>query len=189
MADASLVGRLLVATPQLGDPNFVRAVVLVVQHKDEGAVGVVLNRPSEVSIEQVLPNWAGLASGPQVVFRGGPVSPESALCLARVSAGDEPMGWKCLDVPGLEDLGLVDLDAPPVMLAQRLAGLRVFAGYAGWDAGQLESEIGEGAWYLLPAAAGDAFSTDPRALWQRVLRRQGGQLAMLATMPDDPALN
>ncbi|HEX4214143.1 MAG TPA: YqgE/AlgH family protein [Candidatus Dormibacteraeota bacterium] len=189
MADASLVGRLLVATPQLGDPNFVRTVLLVVQHRDEGAVGVVLNRPSEVAIEQVLPNWAGLASGPQVVFRGGPVSPEAALCLARVSGGEEPMGWKCLEVPGLEDLGLVDLDAPPVMLAYKLAGLRVFAGYAGWDAGQLENEIGDGSWYLLPAIAADPFSEDPRALWQRVLRRQGGQLAMLATMPDDPALN
>jgi putative transcriptional regulator len=186
MGGDSLIGRLLVATPQLSDPNFTRTVVLLVQHHEEGAVGIVLNRPSEVPVAHVLPNWAELATGPEVVFRGGPVSPEGALCLARV-AGDEPLGWRRLE--GTENLGLVDLDAPPVMLAYQVAGLRVFAGYAGWDAGQLEGEISAGAWYLLPADPADPFSGAPTGLWRQVLRRQGGQLALLASLPQDPTLN
>ena len=189
VSEETLAGRLLVATPQLADPNFNRAVILLVQHRDEGAVGVVLNRPSEVTVSEVLPSWASMASGPPVVFRGGPVSPEGALCLARVAGEGDPLGWQGLETPGLESLGLVDLDAPPVMLAAQVANLRVFAGYAGWGAGQLEGEIGEGAWYLLPADPGDPFSEEPGQLWGTVLKRQGGQLAMLATLPQDPTLN
>ena len=190
MSEESLAGRLLVATPQLPDPNFTRAVILLVQHREEGAVGVVLNRPSEVTVSEVLPSWASMATGPPVVFRGGPMSPEGALCLAMMAGqGDDPLGWQGLGAPGLEGLGLVDLDAPPVMLAAHVANLRVFAGYAGWAAGQLEGEIGEGAWYLLPAEPGDPFSDEPGRLWGEVLRRQGGQLAMLATLPQDPTLN
>jgi putative transcriptional regulator len=189
MSEGSLVGLLLVATPQLSDPNFTRAVVLLVQHHEQGAVGVVLNRPSEVSVDQVLPDWALLASGPSVLFRGGPVSPGGALCLARLGTRDDPMGWQQLSAPGMETLGLVDLQAPPVMLGSQVAGLRVFTGYSGWGAGQLEREIEDGAWYLLPADEADPFSEDPENLWGRVLRRQGGQLAMLATLPEDPSLN
>jgi putative transcriptional regulator len=191
MTDQSLSGRLLAATPQLGDPNFRRTVVLIVEDDvAEGTLGVVLNRPTEVPLDQVLEAWTGLATGPQVVFRGGPISPNSALALALVPGSDEPVGWRSLDgTPMMARLGLVDLGAPPELLAGGITSMRVFAGYAGWGAGQLRDEIDEGAWYVLPGHPGDAFAADPEHLWQAVLRRQGGDLALVATYPDDPTWN
>src|SRR5260370_20327209 len=146
-------GRLLVATPLLGDPNCRRTVVLVVEHEEvEGTLGVVLNRPTTVSVGQVLDQWTSLATEPSVVFRGGPVAPNSALAIAMVPGKDEPIGWRALDgAPALARLGLLDLDTPPGLLATAITGLRVYVGYAGWSAGQLEAEIDEGAWYVLPA--------------------------------------
>jgi putative transcriptional regulator len=189
--DGISVGRLLVATPQLEDPNFRRSVVLLVEHDaDEGTLGVVLNRPTEVPVDQVLPPWGELVTGPNVVFQGGPVALDSALALARVPGTDPPLGWRALDgVTEVGRVGLVDLDAPPNLLAADLLQLRVFAGYAGWSAGQLRAEIEEGAWYLVTGEAGDVFAGDPERLWQRVLRRQPGELAFVATFPDDPSLN
>jgi putative transcriptional regulator len=191
IAPGSLAGRLLVATPVLSDPNFRRTVVLVVEHEaEQGTLGVVLNRPTQVPVDQVLEPWTDLATSPSVVFSGGPVAPNSALALALVPGTDEPVGWHPLDgAPAVARLGLVDLDAPPGLLAPAVASLRVYAGYAGWGAGQLEAEIGEGAWYVLPAETGDAFCADPERLWPAVLRRQGGELAYVATYPDDPSLN
>jgi putative transcriptional regulator len=187
----TLAGRLVVATPLLGDPNFRRAVVLIVEDEpDEGTLGVVLNRPTEIPVEQVLESWTELVTGPSVVFEGGPVSPNSALGLAMVPGEDEPLGWRALDtVAPRSRLGLVDLDAPPQLLAGGIASLRVFAGYAGWGPGQLESEIDEGAWYVLQAEPADAFAAEPEQLWPKVLRRAGGTLALVATYPDDPAQN
>lgn len=184
-------GSLLVATPLLADPNFRRTVVMVVEHaSDEGTLGVVLNRPTEVPVSQVLPPWAGLTSGPPVMFQGGPVALDSALALASVPGEDEPLGWRRLDgEPSVSRLGLVDLDAPPEILAAEVRQLRVFAGYAGWASGQLEGEIEQGAWYVVPSEPDDAFADDPGRLWQAVLRRQGGDLALVATFPDDPTLN
>jgi putative transcriptional regulator len=184
-------GRLLVATPLLGDPNFRRSVVLVVEHEvTEGTLGVVLNRPTKTPVGQVLEQWTGLATDPSVVFRGGPVSPNSALALALVPGKDEPLGWRALDgAPALARLGLLDLDTPPRLLAPAISSLRVYAGYAGWSPGQLQAEIDEGAWYVLMAEPGDVFSADPERLWRGVLRRQEGDLAFLATYPDDPSLN
>jgi putative transcriptional regulator len=191
MEELPLSGRLLAATPQLGDPNFRRTVVLIVEDDpDEGTLGVVLNRPTEVPLDQVLEPWTLLASGPQVVFRGGPISPNSALALALVQGSDEPVGWRSLDgTPLMSRIGLVDLGAPPELLAGGISSMRVFAGYAGWGAGQLRDEIADGAWFLLPGDPADAFAADPARLWQAVLRRQGGDLAMVATFPDDPAWN
>ena len=192
IASDALTGRLLVATPLLGDPNFRRTVVLVVEHEPEqGTLGVVLNRPTQVPVGQVLEPWTDLATDPPVVFTGGPVSPNSALALALVPGTDEPVGWHPLDggAPAMTRLGLVDLDAPPGLLAPAVASLRVYAGYAGWSAGQLKAEIEEGAWYVVPAEPADAFSADPDRLWPAVLRRQGGELAYVATYPDDPSLN
>jgi len=191
MDDGIAVGRLLVATPRLVDPNFRRTVVLVVEHDDaEGTLGVVLNRPTEVPVEQVLPPWAELVTGPNVVFQGGPVALDSALALARVPAKEEPLGWRALDGDTeVGRVGLVDLDAPPGLLAAEVLQLRVFAGYAGWSAGQLRAEIEEGAWYVVNGEAGDVFAADPERLWQAVLRRQPGDLAFVATFPDDPSLN
>jgi putative transcriptional regulator len=191
MREATRAGRLLVATPLLGDPNFRRTVVLVVEHDPgEGTLGVVLNRPTEVSVGQVLEPWTELASGPPVVFTGGPVAPTSALALALASGDGEPLGWRALNGgPEMSRIGLVDLEAPPQVLAAEITSLRVFAGYAGWGSGQLEAEIDEGAWYVLPGRPADPFIADPQRLWQAVLRRQGGELALVATFPDDPRLN
>jgi putative transcriptional regulator len=191
MEDGIRVGLLLVATPQLEDPNFRRSVVLLVEHDmDGGTLGVVLNRPTEVPVGRVLPPWEELVTGPAVVFQGGPVALENALALARLPGEDEPLGWRALD-GGTEvaRVGLVDLEAPPGLLAAELLQLRVFAGYAGWSAGQLRTEIEDGSWYLVPAEAGDVFAGDPERLWQEVLRRQGGDLAFVATFPEDPTLN
>ncbi|HEY0932148.1 MAG TPA: YqgE/AlgH family protein [Trebonia sp.] len=184
-------GRLLVATPLLGDANFKRSVVLIVEHEEvQGTLGVVLNRPSTVDVGQVLEQWTELAAEPSVVFRGGPVAPDSALALAQIPGQGEPAGWRPLDgAPALARLGLLDLDTPPGLLATAITRLRVYAGYAGWSPGQLEAEIDEGAWYVIPAQPGDVFAAAPDRLWRQVLRRQEGDLAFLATYPDDPTLN
>jgi putative transcriptional regulator len=190
--DEALAGRLLVATPILADPNFRRTVVLIVEHEvEQGTLGVVLNRPTKVPVGQVLEPWTELATDPSVVFSGGPVAPNSALALAHVPGTGEPVGWHPLEgsAPDMARLGLVDLDAPPGLLAPAITSLRVYAGYAGWSAGQLKSEIDEGAWHVVAAEPGDAFCADPERLWPEVLRRQGGELAYLATYPDDPGLN
>jgi putative transcriptional regulator len=184
-------GRLLVATPLLGDPNFRRAVVLIVEHEEiQGTLGVVLNRPTTVEVSQVLDQWTDLTTEPAVVFRGGPVAPSSALALALIPGTEEPVGWRALDgAPALARLGLLDLDTPPKLLAPTITSMRVYAGYAGWSPGQLEAEIDEGAWYVLSAQPGDVFVPEPEQLWRQVLRRQEGDMAFLATYPDDPAMN
>jgi putative transcriptional regulator len=180
-----LTGHLLVASPSLKDPNFERSVVLLITHEPSGALGVVLNRATEVQVEDVLDGWQAFAAQPQVVFEGGPVQPEAAICLARVRPGTSPDGFS--RVEGV--VGTVDLSADPDALGGSLDRLRVFAGYAGWDADQLESEIAQGAWLVLDALPGDAFVSQPEDLWQMVLRRQGGMLAALAFYPADPSLN
>jgi putative transcriptional regulator len=189
--DEVRAGHLLVATPLLGDPNFRRTVILVVEDEpDEGTLGVVLNRPTEVPVGQVLEPWTELVTDPSVVFQGGPVSPTSALALAIVPGKDEPVGWRALETSELmARIGLVDLDTPPQLLAGGIDSFRVFAGYAGWGPGQLQAEIEEGAWYVVPAEPSDAFAPEPELLWQAVLRRAGGTLALVATYPDDPSLN
>jgi putative transcriptional regulator len=191
MEAESLSGQLLVATPLLGDPNFRRTVILVVEDEpEEGTLGVVLNRPTEVQVGQVLEPWTDLVTGPSVVFRGGPVSPNSALALALARGDDEPLGWRSLEGSHLTSrIGLVDLEAPPELLADGISSLRVFAGYAGWGPGQLQAEIEEGAWYVLAGEPTDAFLAEPERLWPEVLRRQGGEFAIVATYPDDPLLN
>ena len=188
-----LTGRLLVATPVLTDPNFARSVVLVLDHDEDGTLGVVVNRPTQVDVTAVLPPWSELTSTPHVVFQGGPVALDSALGLAAVNASnggsadgeEEPLGWRRVH----ERIGLVDLDAPPEILAAELSAMRIFAGYAGWGPGQLEDEIAEGAWYVVDAELADPFSESPDDLWQRVLRRQTGELAFVATFPEDPSMN
>ncbi len=184
-------GRLLVATPLLGDPNFKRAVVLIVEHEvTEGTLGVVLNRPTKIPVGQVLEQWTELITDPSVLFRGGPVAQNSALALAMVPGKEEPLGWRALDgAPALARLGLLDLDAPPRLLAPAITSLRVYAGYAGWSPGQLDAEIDEGAWFVLPAEPGDIFAAQPEQLWRAVLQRQEGDIAFLATYPEDPGLN
>src|ERR1700744_2807205 len=151
MATESLTGCLLVATPVLTDPNFHRTVILVVEHEaEEGTLGVVLNRPTDVPVDRVLDSWSELVTGPSVVFKGGPVAPTSALAIGLVPGDAEPLGWPALDgAAAVSRLGLVDLDAPPDLLAPAIDRLRVYAGYAGWAPGQLRAEIDEGAWYVV----------------------------------------
>ena len=182
---SSLTGRLLVATPALADPNFDHAVVLLLDHDEEGSLGVVLNRPTPVDVGDILESWGGLAGDPGVVFQGGPVSLDSALGLAVIPGDEGPIGWR--RVHGA--IGLVDLETPPELLARALGSLRIFAGYAGWGPGQLQNELTEGAWYVVESEPGDVSSPAPERLWREVLRRQRNELAMVATYPDDPSLN
>ncbi|MDP2772949.1 MAG: YqgE/AlgH family protein [Nocardioides sp.] len=179
-------GMLLVATPALLDPNFVDAVVLMLDVDDNGALGVVLNRPSGLPVAEVLDAWRDVVTEPDVLFQGGPVMTEGALAVALLrSAADNPVGFRT--VTG--QLGLVDLDTPVELLGDSLDSLRIFAGYAGWGADQLEGEIAEGSWYVVPAHATDVFREDPADLWRDVLRRQPGDLAWHSTRPVDPDLN
>ncbi|MGI9155056.1 MAG: YqgE/AlgH family protein [Marmoricola sp.] len=179
-----LAGRLLVASPALVDPSFARTVVLLLD-VDDGVLGVVLNRPSDLAVADVLRPWADVVGAPRVLFRGGPVDTDSALAVGRLVTDGEPVGWRRL----YDGTGLVDLDAPSEVVVPALGGMRIFAGYAGWSSGQLQDEIDEGAWYVVPAAREDVFDTDPDRLWRQVLRRQPGPLAWLATYPEDPTQN
>lgn len=178
-------GRLLVATPLLDEPTFHRAVIFVLDHDEDGALGVVLNRTSSVPVRDAVQSWAELASDPPVVFGGGPVEPDAvvALGLSAARVGAELGGM--LD----EHVRLVDLSADPAIERLELEMVRVFAGYAGWAPGQLEGEVLQDAWFVVDAQPGDVFTADPVGLWHRVLRRQKGDLALLATYPDDPTLN
>jgi putative transcriptional regulator len=182
----SLTGQLLVATPSLRDPNFERTVVLLVAHEEGGALGVVLNRATEVPVAEVLGAWGALARDPAVIFEGGPVQPESAICLARTRTSTGALrGFN--RVSGV--IGTVDLSGDPETFREDVEGVRVFAGYAGWSPGQLEAEISAGSWFVFDALPGDAFVPRPDDLWPMVLRRQGGIMAAVALFPADPALN
>src|SRR5271155_3313402 len=177
MQSESRTGQLLAATPLLGDANFRRTIVLIVEDDPaEGTLGVVLNRPSDIPVQQVLEPWTELVTGPSVLFQGGPVSPDSALALALPKVGTEPIGWRSLSGSKLMSrIGLVDLGAPPALLAGGIASLRVFAGYAGWGVGQLESEIEAGAWLVLDGLPEDAFATDPDRLYPSVRAGRAGR--------------
>jgi putative transcriptional regulator len=180
-----LKGRLLVATPRLLDENFFRTVVLVVEHSEEGAAGVVLNRPTDTELGGPLEDWRGKAADPPLVFVGGPVSPEDAVCLARSAADAQPPGFE----PVIGGLGVLDLSREAHEIDTGVDRLRVFAGYAGWEPGQLETELEDGAWYVLDADPEDALTSEPGGLWRFVLRRQGGRLALVSNFPADPTTN
>jgi putative AlgH/UPF0301 family transcriptional regulator len=180
-------GGLLVAMPSLSDPTFAGTVVYVLDHSDTGTLGVVLGRPSQVEIHDVLPGWSELAVEPGVFHVGGPCETDTALCLAVASGATAGEGG-LRRVAG--EVYLVDLDGDPAELTDRLDGLRVFAGYAGWSPGQLAAEIAEGAWACVPGRPDDVLT--PAAgpeLWRQVMGRQAGQLAVLSTAPADPSAN
>lgn len=184
----SFVGDLLVAEPTLLDPNFHRSVILMLDHDEDGAVGVVLSRPSDLLVDAVCPGWGDVVDRPARVFHGGPVASDTVICVGLMEPGataeDNPAvartaGLACL----------IDLNTEPEVARRALAGSRIFLGYAGWGPGQLEDEVAEGSWLVVPAAAGDVIAEDPETLWERVLRRQGGWLAVAAAFPDDPRAN
>ena len=190
--DGSLKGALLVASPKLGDPNFDRSVVILLDHGDEGALGLVLNRPTAVPVDEILEPWQAQATmaPPGVVFSGGPVSRDAVIGVARargsVLGSYEPGAiWR----PVLGHMGTVDLSVPPGDQPFALAGVRLFSGYAGWDGAQLEAEIAQGAWFVVGALADDLLCTRPADLWHDVLRRQPVPLSMLASYPPHSSVN
>jgi putative transcriptional regulator len=190
-------GRLVVASPTLEDPNFHRSVVFLLAADGDGALGVVLNRPSETSVDEIVPYWGLHASEPPVLFVGGPVQPNAAICVGRTKHSDYPLGPEGTEheletdgySPLIGDLGTVDLNRAPEDIGVSFTGLRVFTGYSGWGPGQLEEEIEAGAWFVVDGSQQDVLSAEPAALWERVLRRQGGWLAVLARHPVDASLN
>ncbi|MGH3549979.1 MAG: YqgE/AlgH family protein [Pseudonocardiaceae bacterium] len=181
-------GSALVAAPWLHDPNFHRTVVLIIDHGASGSLGVVLNRPSNVAVRDVLPSWGPHATLSQALYVGGPVQRRAALCVAALPAGvDAERTAGMIKVRGA--LALIDLEADPELLAPQLRGLRVFAGYAGWGEGQLAGEISRGDWVVVPALVDDVLAPPETDLWSQILRRQGMPLALLATYPPDPTHN
>ena len=178
----SLRGHLLVAGPGLIDPNFRRTVVLVGEHGEEGAMGVVLNRPSGIELEEAVPPLVDLDGVDDVIFVGGPVQPQAIVVLGDF-ADPERAG-----VIVFGSIGFLPSEIEPSEVGE-LSRARVFAGYAGWGAGQLEGELEEGSWIVEPAAHTDVFTDAPGQLWSDVLRRKGGPFSVLALMPDDPRVN
>ena len=182
----SMRGQLLVATPALTEPTFARTVILLLEHTAaDGALGLVLNRPSPAPLVDVVPAVAELASAPALLFEGGPVSTTTAIGLGSARMNGTAGGVSPLMPP----LVTVDLDHDPGELQATLTALRVFAGYAGWSAGQLEGEIAEGSWYVVDSLPGDPFASEPARLRAAVLHRQGWPLAAAAHSPVDPGLN
>jgi len=181
-------GRLLIAAPLLTEDTFKRTVVYLLEDYSGGTVGVVINRPSRTPVGQVLPLWQDAVSEPSVVFGGGPVLVDGALCLGQV--GGDGVGEDESSVRRLMDgLATVDLDADVALITGLTTQLRIFAGHAGWSAGQLDGELAQGAWFVVTGSAADVFSEEPRELWSRVLRRQPPPLNLVATYPPDPSLN
>jgi putative transcriptional regulator len=173
----TLRGQLLVAAPILRDPNFRRTVVLLAEHGEDGAMGIVLNRPTETAVGEALPELASIAGEEEPVYAGGPVATSSVLAVAELDDPDDASELLFESVGFVQDPNVSTLRG------------RVFVGYAGWGAGQLEAELEEQSWLVLPAEADDLFSSDPDELWSIVLRRQGGPYALLSLMPPDPSLN
>ncbi len=175
----SLQGQLLISSPLLHDPNFRRTVVLMTHHDDDGAMGLVLSRPSEIRVADAVPELADLPGAGELVYVGGPVQPEAVVVLVEHESEPElPIVGNVAFMPA--DTDVDDLDA---------VRTRVFAGYSGWGPGQLEDELEESSWIVVPAEPDDAFAPDPDELWRTVLHRKGGKFALIATMPYDPKLN
>jgi putative transcriptional regulator len=181
----SLRGKLLIASPKILDPNFRRVVVYMAEHTDEGAMGLVLNRPAETTVAEAVPDLQWLAGGDDdAVWVGGPVAPASVIVLAEF---DDPSSAAMLVD---DDLGFVPADVEDRDdFTAAVRRTRIFAGHAGWGPGQLEAELEEDSWIIEPAQRGDVFTADPEALWSQVLRRKGSEYVLLATMPMDPSLN
>lgn len=179
-------GMLLVATPLLGDPHFSRTVVYLLEHDGGGTVGVVLNRPSHTPVGQVLPAWHDAASGPAVVFSGGPVQPDGALCLGQLSPAE---GKSVGSREVVDGVATIDLDGDVAVIAPIARRLRVFAGHSGWSPGQLDDEMAEGAWWALPGSPADLFTEEPRTMWRTVLGRQPAPLSLLSTFPPESGVN
>lgn len=175
------------ATPPLEDPNFDRTVIYVLEHQLDGALGVVLNRPTEEPLGEPLDRWTDLQADPPTVFEGGPVEPDALIALA---LANEPLAEPTDELsPVMGRVVSADLSTDPAFVTGVVSEVRVFRGYAGWGPGQLDGEIELGAWLVLDAEPTDVFAAEPKDLWRLVLRRQGGRLAWLAAAPDDLSAN
>ncbi|HEY5155875.1 MAG TPA: YqgE/AlgH family protein [Acidimicrobiales bacterium] len=174
-----LSGRLLIAGPSLGDPNFDRTIVYLLEHAAEGALGVVLNRPSALEVRETLPQWTGTAAPPGVIFSGGPVEADAVLGLARVRDATDCAGWTSID----GTIGTVDLAMDPDGVLAGVDEVRIYLGYAGWGAGQLDEEVGAGAWFVVEPGPDDVFNPAPDRLWGEVLRRDAARNAMAVGNP------
>ncbi|MDQ6836034.1 MAG: YqgE/AlgH family protein [Actinomycetota bacterium] len=177
----SIRGQLLIAGPGLLDPNFFRAVVLVVEHSEQGALGLVLNRPSETTVSDAVSELESLLEPEDALFIGGPVQPSSLIVLAQFEDPDEAALIAFADVGVMGGTGT---DQP-----SGLRRGRAFVGHSGWGPGQLDAELERDDWILEPAGHDDAFSDEPLDLWETVLTRKGGTYALVARMPPDPSVN
>lgn len=176
-------GQLLIAGPTLLDPNFWRTVVLIVEHSEDGAFGLVLNRPSETTVGDAVPELGELVDAGQLLFIGGPVQPSGVVVLGRFEdAADAAL-------MAFDDVGVLATSSSPEERTVGLRDGRAFVGHAGWGPGQLDDEVERGDWILEPARLDDAFCAEPGELWQAVLTRKGGSYALVARMPADPSLN
>lgn len=186
MLPESLNGHLLLSSPSLFDPNFRRTVVLITEHSEEGAMGLVLNRAADATVAEMVPELALYADhDDEPLYVGGPVQPSAVIVIAEF---DDPSISPAIVLE--DDIGFVPADvADHEEVASSCRRARVFAGHSGWGPGQLEDELEEKAWIVEPAVRDDVFDTDPDALWGVVMRRKGGQYKLIATMPEDPALN
>ena len=178
----SLRGSLLIAGPSLFDPNFRRTVVLVGEHTDEGALGVVLNRPSPATVGEIVPTLARLAGPGELLFFGGPVQPEEVVVLAEFAEPERA------DMLVLDRIGFLVGQVDPNQTGP-IERARVFAGYAGWGPGQLEAELAEESWLLEPGRPDDVFAPEDLDLWRAAVLRKGRRFAVLSLMPPDPSLN
>ncbi len=180
----SLRGQLLVAAPTLLDPNFDRTVVLIAEHSDQGAMGIVLNRESELEVAEAAPALGHLVEEGALVHSGGPVQATSVVVVAEFQDAADHAATLVLD-----RIGFVGAEADFDTLPDSVDRVRVFAGLAGWGPDQLESELEREDWIVEPATPDDVFTPDPDGLWSSVLERKGGQYALVARMPEDPSLN
>jgi putative transcriptional regulator len=177
-----LTGRLLIAAPALLDPNFHRSVVAIAEHSSEGALGLVLNRPTETLVADAVPELEPLLECDERLFLGGPVRPDAAILMAEVESEGEALAVA-------DGIGVVRGDLDPEDLGRVAGRARVFAGHAGWGPGQLESELEREDWIVAPARGADLLADEPEGLWAATLERMGGEYALLARMPLDPSLN
>lgn len=187
----STAGRLLVATPVISDGVFDRSVVFMLHHDPVGALGVVINRPSDLAVDELLPRWSDLTTDPSVIFSGGPVEPDGFIGVAMVAPDSHQleMFTPVDDAPATSNVVSLDLEGDPAIAASVVERMRIFRGYAGWGPGQLDSELAHDAWFALNVDAGDLWAAEPDQLYDRVLRRQPGRLGWFANAPADPTLN
>ncbi|MEN8376858.1 MAG: YqgE/AlgH family protein [Gemmatimonadota bacterium] len=178
----SLKGQLLISGGGLYDPNFRHTVILLAAHDEQGAVGVVLNRPLDVTVEDAVPVLSDLTVPGEALFEGGPVEPGHAVLLVEV---DDP---GMLDVQVFGSVGFLTGEVS-AELRPRIRRARIYVGHSGWGPGQLEAEMGEDSWILEPAIADDIFTDDPDSLWRRVLERKGPDYVAVSRIPFDPSMN